>query len=96
MHMKKCEKGSIANTRNFKSLTGRWFGEEKKEKICEQGIILEQGAVIRLTGNKNIPYFVIFVVWCNNGSKKWFPLLPEENSAWPLTQKESKQYCVGV
>ena len=37
----KCEKGSIANTRKFKSLTGRWFGEEKKETMCEQGIILE-------------------------------------------------------
>ena len=35
MHMKKCEKGGITNTRQFKSLSGRWFGEEKKEIMGE-------------------------------------------------------------
>ena len=97
MHMKKREKGSVSNERKFKSLTGRWFGEKKKEVIDnKKGKILEQGSVIKLINDHNAPSYIVFVVWRNNGSKKWFPLLPEENPSWPLTKEQAKQYCVGI
>ena len=73
MRMKKQEKGSISREQRFKSLLGRWFGEEKKVNIEGGGTetLLERGLVVTLKGS-NL-FFIIYVVWRDNRSKKWFP-----------------------
>ena len=43
MHIKNCEKGNVLSTRKFKSLSGRWFGGDKKgNKNDEKQRVLEQ------------------------------------------------------
>ena len=35
---------------------------------------------------------MVFVVWCNKGSKKWYPLETGDNPSWPLKESKNEKY----
>ena len=63
------------------------FGSKESEakKVGQgggrQGLKLSRGSVITLKDAEE-DFFMIFVVWEDNGSKKWFPVPPEEARHW--------------
>ena len=39
---------------------------------------------------------MVYVVWRDNGSKKWFPSPTGDGPSWPLKTGDKKKYRVGV
>ena len=56
----------------------------------QKGERLEIGSVVRLRGDYT--YFMIYVVWKDSGSKKWFPVAVGDGRDWPLPDKVKKQF----
>ena len=96
MHMQKREKGSVNDIRKFNSLRGRWFGETKIKIEERLGIVLERGSIIHLNLLVNSPYYVIYIVYRDNSSKKWFPAVPKDSPSWPIIEKDEKRYRLGI
>ena len=97
MHMRKREKGSVDDTRRYNSLRGRWFGESNVANVrraCDTTI--DRGSIIKTNIGRGAPYYLVYVVWRDNGSKKWFPATKEDKPSWPVTDSESKQFRLGI
>ena len=41
-------------------------------------------------------FFLVYVVWRDNGSKKWFPVASKEGPSWPATTSERARFRFGV
>ena len=41
-------------------------------------------------------HFLVFVVWHDNDSKKWYLSVARDNPSWPLKSTEKKKYRLGV
>ena len=62
--------------------------EENDEK-------LEIGSVVRLKENAET-YMMIYVIWKDNGSKKWFPVPIGEGPTWPASEAVKKRFRFGL
>ena len=71
-----------------KELTWTVVWQRKKVDITKEDVHIEHKSIIWLCGN-DCTYFLVFVVWHNNSSNKWFP-------SWPLIPEDRKKYRVGV
>ena len=57
---------------------------------------MNQGSVARLNLSSSAPYFVVYTLWCNNGSKKWY-LAPNNNDPlWLLENADLLRYCLEI
>ena len=55
---------------------------------------MEKGSILRLAEAGD--YFMVYVVWKDNGSKKWFPVAKEEGPSWPRKASDIPRFRSGV
>ena len=93
MAMRKRDKGSIHQTQKYNTLRGRWFANSKKEKTMtvKTDIEIKRGAIIRVSTLPDAPYYVVYVVWKDSGSK-WFPTVGGEYLLWLIKSSEKKHF----
>ena len=89
VNMKIGEKGSISCTKRLSYFVEGGLEKKRKKKHDEKQTVLEKVPMIKLTGEQNVPYFVVLVVWHNNGSKKMVPLTTRGKSVLDLHTKRS-------
>ena len=95
MHMEKRDKGSISNAQKFNTLQGRWFGENSEE-VHENNaeMAIKRGSIVRIDTCSRSPFFYVYTVFCDNGSKKWFP--SHNFPQWPPTDVYEKGVCLAL
>jgi len=101
MNLGKREKGSKQGVCKFKTLLGRYFnGIVKKETkqdtegSDDDAIKIMRGSVVALNDCPG-GFFLVTVIWRVDGSKKWFPSIPEDNPNWEVGINDSN-YRIGV
>ena len=64
----------------------------------EGGCRLERGEVVRLIGDtrEDPEYFLTYVVWKENGSKKQFPVDDKDGPIWPSPETAKKRFRLGI
>ena len=60
-----------------------------------EDVHVERSSIVWLRTD-NTKYYLVFVVWHNNNSKKWFPASLGDVPSWPVKEKEHKQLCLGI
>ena len=74
----------------YNTLHGRWFCEKQKQVIInDQAPKFERGLVVWLDDHAKSPWFVVYVVFWDNGSKKWFPT--NKYPSWLLPNADKKR-----
>ena len=41
-------------------------------------------------------HYLVFVVWRDNGSRKWYPSVMGDNPSWSVIEVEKKRFCLGL
>ena len=95
-HMRNHKRGSISNVRKFNTLRGCWFGAEKDQISKEDRQVLDCRSVVKLSLSTGALCFLIYVVWRDNGSKKWYPALNKYDPLWPVERNKLLCYCLGL
>ena len=96
MRMKNREKGSIEQTEKFNTLRGRWFsGRMTSISVSDGGLTIERGSVIKIDDQRTAPYFVVYAVFKDIGSK-WFHTVPGDYPSWQISLSEKKRFRLGL
>ena len=80
----------------FNTLRGRWFGAEKDQISKEDRQVLDRRLVVKLSLSTRDPCFLVYVVWRDNGSKKWYPALNKDAPSWLVESAQLSRYRLGV